>query len=681
MKHQKKTAAALSCAMIMSLLAGCASSGKTETAAPQTQATQAEASADAKQKTGEEQAAQTAKKAAAAQKTAEEDGSWAIYIYMCGSDLESENGFATENLLELMNAGRTEDTLIVAQTGGASAWQNNFVDADKIQRWLFTDGDLELVDEEPQANMGDPETLQDFLLYAGSNYPAEHTMVLFWDHGGGTLDGCCFDENFDDDSLSLQEIHSVFEEICPLSEEKPPVDILGFDCCLMATIDTAEIFQDTACYLLASEELEPGVGWNYTRFGDILGENPHIAPEELGIALCDAYYQGLEEVGQADTATLSLTDLRKVKALKTAFDAMADEMLTKAYGDPEYFRAYARYAKDTENYGGNSRAEGYTDLADIKNFAENASEVLDSADAVLQALEDCVVYTVNGEYRAEGGGLSFYYDYDGWDKKNADYLAHGTVDGLKTLYTMGVSGELAEAESSYLTGLGLDASSLPEVRTFAKYDFNNVPVQFDKDGTAYADFGQDAGQMLIDAMYTIYYVAEDGTIYCLGSDDEISGDLLSGYIQDNFGGSWGYFDGQLAYMELTYDSDAYNIYSVPIRIDGEDLYLQVVYDFGNGTWNVLGARYPGSGTAMTSRAEYIEEGTQVTLMGMVLSETDELIPTETGSFIYSGDAGFSYEPLQDGTYAMEFQIEDIYTDTAVSDLVLFDLKNGEKIFY
>ncbi len=34
--------------------------------------------------------------------TAVEDGSWAIYWYLCGSDLESNGGFATNDLSELM---------------------------------------------------------------------------------------------------------------------------------------------------------------------------------------------------------------------------------------------------------------------------------------------------------------------------------------------------------------------------------------------------------------------------------------------------------------------------------------------------------------------------------------------------------------------------------------------------
>ena len=30
------------------------------------------------------------------------DGSWAVYWYLCGSDLESEGGFATDDLSELL---------------------------------------------------------------------------------------------------------------------------------------------------------------------------------------------------------------------------------------------------------------------------------------------------------------------------------------------------------------------------------------------------------------------------------------------------------------------------------------------------------------------------------------------------------------------------------------------------
>ena len=49
-----------------------------------------------------------------------EAGSWSIYWYLCGSDLESGGGFATGDLSELMQVQLPEDVNVVIETGGAS---------------------------------------------------------------------------------------------------------------------------------------------------------------------------------------------------------------------------------------------------------------------------------------------------------------------------------------------------------------------------------------------------------------------------------------------------------------------------------------------------------------------------------------------------------------------------------
>ena len=85
-----------------------------------------------------------------------DDGSsWAVYWYLCGSDLESEGGFATGDLSELLEVELPENVTVVIQTGGAAQWQNDVVEADKLQRFVYNSEGLQLVDEQPSASMGD----------------------------------------------------------------------------------------------------------------------------------------------------------------------------------------------------------------------------------------------------------------------------------------------------------------------------------------------------------------------------------------------------------------------------------------------------------------------------------------------------------------------------------------------
>ena len=335
-----------------------------------------------------------------------EEGSWSIYWYLCGSDLESGGGFATYDLSELMEVELPENVNVVIETGGSSEWQNDVVDADHLQRWLYSSEGLELVDEQPSASMGEAETLADFLQFAKNNYPAEKTAVVFWNHGGGSVSGASFDELYGFDSLTLDEMYTAFASVWEPSEEEQPLELVGFDTCLMATVDVAYTFSDLAHYLVASEETEPANGWYYSQWVGALADDPSMDGEELGRVICDAYYAGCEEVGTQDNTTLSLTDLTKVGPLLTAYDTFGSEALAAACEDPGFFSQFGRVAAKSENYGGNTREQGYTNMVDLGHMARQSSDMLGSAKDVLDALEDCVLYQVGGQYRTEATGLS-----------------------------------------------------------------------------------------------------------------------------------------------------------------------------------------------------------------------------------------------------------------------------------
>ena len=242
------------------------------------------------------------------------DGSWAIYWYLCGSDLETNGGFATTDLMEMMQVKLPENVNVVIQTGGAKTWQNEYVDSSKTQRWLYNSEGFKLIDEQPLANMGEAQTLYDFLYFANTNYPADKVAVTFWNHGGGSVSGAAFDELHELDSLDLGEMYQAFDAVWPANTSNPALELVGFDTCLMATIDVAAVFQNFSKYLVASEEVEPGNGWLYSGWMGELAKNPTAMDgDDLGIAICNTYYEGCQAVGTEDQATLSLTDLTKLK--------------------------------------------------------------------------------------------------------------------------------------------------------------------------------------------------------------------------------------------------------------------------------------------------------------------------------------------------------------------------------
>ena len=608
-----------------------------------------------------------------------EAGTWAIYWYLCGSDLESNGGFATSDLMEMMEVALPENVRVVIQTGGAKTWQNNVVDADILQRYVYDSEGLTLVDELPPASMGDAATLTDFLRYCKQNYPAEKTAVLFWNHGGGSVSGAAFDERYGYDSLTLDEMQTAFGRVWEADENNPPLELVGFDTCLMATVDVVGTFAGTARYLVASEEVEPANGWDYTGWLGALAADPAMDGAALGEVICDAYYAGCQAVGTHSNATLSLTDLTRTGPLLEAYEAFGAEALAAACEDPGFFSRFARVAAQSENYGGNTREQGYTNMVDLGHMARQCTGLLQTAGDVLNALEDCVLYRVSGPYRAESTGLSCYYSYNGDLNDLYGYTNVGAGQAFKYFYSYELTGQLDDAGMEYISGMNYE--ELPQIQSLAAMGWDGMPLQVDENGVSHLTLGPEADSILAGIGFSLYYFDEENDIMLLlGTDNDMNADWENGVFSDNFRGVWGGIDGHMVYMELCFEGEDYNLYSVPVLLNGEPYNLQVAYDFTTEEWSILGARQ-GIGEAGMSDKELrlLQPGDTLTTIWYLSSYSGEdgLEAYAVEELTVTADTAFAEMKLPNGRYGMVFEMRDAMDNYAYSDSVFFLCEDGK----
>lgn len=607
---------------------------------------------------------------------------WAVYWYLCGSDLESGGGFASGDLAELQEVQLPENVKVVIETGGSSVWQNDFVDESKLQRYVYDSEGLKLVDEQPSASMGSAETLADFLMFASENYPAKKTAVLFWNHGGGSVAGAAFDELYGNDSLTLDEMQTAFGSVWELSKDTPPLELIGFDTCLMATIDVASTFSTIGRYLVASEEVEPANGWYYSEWLGALAGNPGMDGTELGQIICDSYYAGCELVGTQERATLSLTDLSKVGALVEAYDAFGTEALAAACENPGFFSQFARVAAATENYGGNTKEQGYTNMVDMGHLARQSSSLLpENGAAVLSALDECVLYTVNGPYRAEATGLSCYYSYDADVENFNGYANLGAGTAFKYYFAYGLTGEMPEDGLAYVEDQ-LAVEALPELITLADMGWDDMPLTVDEEGCATLALGAEANDILGGIGFQLYYAdPENDLMMLLGADNDIVADWDNGVFKDNFRGVWGSIDGHLVYMELSYEGEDYNLYSVPVLLNGEEYNLQVAYDFAAEEWAILGAQQAIDESGMADKELVLlkpgDEITTIHYAAPISSDSGELEAVTVDTFNVTEETSFSETTLGDGMYILLFEMRDGMGNTSYSNTVVFEYTGGE----
>lgn len=607
------------------------------------------------------------------------DGSWAVYWYLCGSDLETNYGCATADLSEMMEVELPENVNVVIQTGGAAVWQNELMDPAKIQRWLYSSEGLTLLEEQETADMGSAQTLYEFLDFANTNYPADKVAVTFWNHGGGSVGGAAFDELHGLDSLDLAEMYQAFDAVWPADAADPALELVGFDTCLMATIDVAAVFQNFAKYLVASEEVEPGNGWLYSGWLGALAGNPEMDGAELGRNICYSYYEGCEAVGTHKQTTLSLTDLTKLTPLLEAYEAFGQEAFVAASQDPGFFAQLGRAAAQSENYGGNTREQGYTNMVDLGHLARQTAWMLPSAQSVCDALAECVLYQVGGVYRAEATGLSCYYSYSGDLDDLYGYIGVGAGLAFKHLYAYGLTGQMAEGGDEYLASL--DIQELPEIVTLADTDWDGAPLELDEEGSAYLTLGPDAANILAGIGFSLYYVdAASDQMLLLGTDNDMIADWDNGVFYDNFRGVWGAIDGHLVYMELSFEGDSYNLYAVPILLNGEAYNLQVVYDFTAEEWSILGASQGLDSSGMASKEmRLLEVGDVITTIwkAATFSGEDDFEMYAAEELTVTADTAFGEMPLFDGSYTMVFEMWDAAGNYAYSDAVSFDCADGQ----
>ena len=142
-----------------------------------------------------------------------------IMVYMCGTDLESRSGMATSDLMEMTKADIGDNVNLIVYTGGCRKWQNQIVSPSKNQVYQVVDGGLKrLVSDDGSKAMTDYRTLASFIQYGAKNFPADRNMLIFWDHGGGSVSGYGYDEKLgSSSSMTLGDIKKALRSCCRIT--------------------------------------------------------------------------------------------------------------------------------------------------------------------------------------------------------------------------------------------------------------------------------------------------------------------------------------------------------------------------------------------------------------------------------------------------------------------------------
>jgi len=335
---------------------------------------------------------------------------WTVMYYLdADCDLEPP---MLDDLDEMEMVGATDAVNILALVDRSPGyetrdgnWSNSrllFVTHDQNPGRL----DSKLLNNLQELDTADPRTLVEFVAFGIQNFPAKRYALILGNHGG-TWMGMLNDETDNPEGMKLAPF---VEGLAALQAAgAPKLDLAVFDMCLMAQVEVMDAIAPYVAYGVASEELEPGMGYPNHRVLHQLARNPKMSAREFATSMVREWGASYAEVGEA-TVTSSATDLSKMGGVVAAVDALAVALM-KA---PEEVRAAAARARAaTHRYGADS-AESLASY-DLGEFAALLSGMPEAApiqpqlEAVKAAVRDAVVEHNEGAAHLGSTGLAIYF--------------------------------------------------------------------------------------------------------------------------------------------------------------------------------------------------------------------------------------------------------------------------------
>lgn len=286
---------------------------------------------------------------------------WTIAVYGDVDDTQLEDAWDMYTSPALLGVPANDKVSVVAAVDRFGIMGTEVIE--------YCDGVATVVDTEPEQNFGDPDTLRWFIQKVAASYPSNHIALMLWDHGGGWY-GVCWDDT-DDDYLSIDDLSA------GISSAETYIDVLGFDCCMMASMEVVYEMYTTGLVgmVVGSEGQAPYTGYPYDMMFSPLAANPYLTKEQVADDMVrgwDGYYStgrghGMMnwiDLNALNVAVLGGVVLNEFKIWKNAAQADVDR----------YWKEYLQAFKNSEMVG------DYYNV-DIERFSEyllNDKDVTDT---------------------------------------------------------------------------------------------------------------------------------------------------------------------------------------------------------------------------------------------------------------------------------------------------------------
>ncbi len=284
-------------------------------------------------------------------------------------------------------------------------------------------GEFKLVKTLPEEDSADPSVLEDFIKNYASQYLSNNIALILWDHGLGWRmlyypNSDTREAGIDDSSNSTLFMYQINQVLKDLKAGGINISLIGFDECLMGSLEVAYDVSVNARNFVGSEYLEPGYGWNYTKVMSFLNSNPDMDGWAFAKGIVDAYGENYSNNCPDGICTLAAAKISAVLRLVNDTDEVANFYINS--GGSYYDQYYnARVASQVIN-GRYPIADNSVDLYSLADNLQGQGINLNSLNdikSILQNTDFIYTFSTDPNYR----GFSIYFplspnDDDGWAK-------------------------------------------------------------------------------------------------------------------------------------------------------------------------------------------------------------------------------------------------------------------------
>ena len=341
---------------------------------------------------------------------------WTVMVYISG-DNNLEDYVVQDIEQELAPTGSSASVQVVALADRGPGYDTSYGD------WQTTEffhvipspnmkADLAHADADWDAahadelNMGNPQTLIDFVTWTRTNYPADHYALYFWGHGWNWHPGYVMQDDTDNDTLDMQEVKAALPSI-------GFIDMVGFDGCNMASIEVQLLWHGHATALAHSQEWVGGEGVQYDLVLKQLAANPNMNADQVAIVT--------SQTATGDKTWSAVAVDSRFDALLTAVN---DWSIALKNGLNANRKKYDRAFGATRSFW---QAPMDTDLYDMAYEINRNTNLKVESQAVMDAVNAVVLHERHVNAYADAHGITIYHIAKATEK-DSNYTYYRKLD-------------------------------------------------------------------------------------------------------------------------------------------------------------------------------------------------------------------------------------------------------------